>query len=147
LARRYVIDANATLGLFLRLPYSEQAELWMRERQAEEARLVVPTLWEYECLTGFRRAVTFGLISMNEAADLMEKLYALEFQRIPPTQALHQAALRWAERIGQSKAHDAHYLAVAETLSAEFWTADVKLVHASMGLGVTWIHSILTHSS
>jgi predicted nucleic acid-binding protein len=52
------------------------------------------------------------------------------------------AALHWAERIGHSKAYDAQYLALAESLSAEFWTADVRLVHVLEKLDVSWIHVI-----
>jgi predicted nucleic acid-binding protein len=142
MARRYVIDANATLGLFLRLPYSERSERWMHERRAEEAILVVPMLWEYECLTGFRRAASLGLISPRQAEWMVEQLFALGFQRIAPTPELHRAALHWAERIDQFKAYDSQYLALAESLSAEFWTADVHLVHALEKLGVSWVHAI-----
>ena len=73
---------------------------------------------------------------------MLEQLYALEFQTIAPSLELHRAALQWAERIGQSKAYDAQYLALAESLSAEFWTADARLVHALQRLEVNWIHEI-----
>jgi len=111
--------------------------------QAEQAHLVVPTLWEYECMTGFRRAVVLKLISAKIAQQLVGKLFALKFQRIPPTLELHQSARVWAERIGQSKVYDAQYLALAESLSAEFWTADQRLFHALQGLGVNWVHNVI----
>jgi predicted nucleic acid-binding protein len=142
MAQRYVVDANATLSLFLRLPYSERSERWMQERRAEEAILTVPTLWEYECLTGFRRAVSLDLISSQEAEWMVKRLYALEFQTITPTLELHRAALHWAARINQSKAYDSQYLALAESLSAEFWTADKRLVRALEKLDINWIHAI-----
>lgn len=142
MAPRYVIDASATLGLFLRLPYSESVDHRMQAWEAEQARLVVPTLWEYECLIGLRRAGTLKLIPSQEAGQMIEDLLALEFQRVAPTLELHRAALLWAERIGQSKVYDAQYLALAESLSAEFWTADQRLFHSLQGLGVNWIHAI-----
>ena len=142
MAKQNVIDANVTLGLFLRLPYSKNVDDWMRERQIEEASLVVPTLWEYECLTGFRRAVALGLISSADAEQLMGDLLGLEFKRVAPTLELHHAALYWAERLGQSKANDAHYLALAESLSAEFWTADQRLVRGLQGSEVNWVHAV-----
>lgn len=142
MAGQYVIDANATLGLFLRLPYSQKAEQWMIERQEEEAKLVVPTLWEYECLSGLRRAATLGQVSPEQTEWLFEKLFALEIQRVEPTIELHRAALHWAERIGQSKVYDAQYLALAESLSAEFWTADKRLVHKLQEMDVKWVHKI-----
>lgn len=142
MAPRYVIDASATLGLFLRLPYSEKVDHWMQAWEAEQAGMAVPTLWEYECLTGLRRAVTLKLIPSEEAGQMMDDLLSLEFQRVAPTLELHRAALLWAERIGQSKVYDAQYLALAENLSAEFWTADQRLFHSLQGLGVNWVHLI-----
>ena len=37
MAKPIVIDANVTLGLFLRLPYSEKVDRWMQTWQASEA--------------------------------------------------------------------------------------------------------------
>jgi predicted nucleic acid-binding protein len=136
-----VIDANVTLGLVLRLPYSEKVDRWMQDWQLEEAHLVVPTLWEYECLSGLRRAVAVRMISSNDAERIAADLLSLDFQRVPPNLALHQSALRWADRLGQSKAYDAQYVALAESLSAEFWTVDQRLSHSLQSLGVDWTHS------
>ena len=83
-----------------------------------------------------------GLISSQVAEGMAKQLDALGFQTIVPTLELHLAALHWAERIGQSNAYDAQYLALAESLSAEFWTADVRLVHVLEKLDVSWIHAI-----
>jgi predicted nucleic acid-binding protein len=143
MARQYVIDANATLGLFLNLPCSKQMDGWMQARQAEEARLVVPTLWEYECLAGLRRAVTLKLIHPTDAERMVGDLLALDFRRIPPTLLLHQAALLWAGKIGQSKVYDAQYLALAESLGAEFWSADQRLCNTLKGMEIHWVHSII----
>lgn len=137
-----VIDANITLGLFLRLPYSERIDQRIQIWQAEEEHLVVPTLWEYECISGLRRAVTLKLITSQEMTGMIEDLFSLEIERIPPSMTLHRSAIHWAERIGQSKVYDAQYLALAEILSAEFWTADQHLYHATQVLGVNWIHII-----
>ncbi len=141
-ARHYVIDANLTLGLFLRLPYSQEADQWIKERQEEDAKLIVPVLWEYECVSGLHRAVTLKLIAQEEAERMVADLLSLEFHRIPPTLDLNRSALHWAEKIGQSKVYDAHYLAVAESVSAEFWTADQRVVHALQNIGVSWAHAI-----
>ena len=50
--------------------------------------------------------------------------------------------MHWAERIGQSKVYDSQYLALAESIAADFWTADQRLYHSLQGLGVTWVHSL-----
>ncbi len=90
-----------------------------------------------------RRAVTLKLISPEDADQMVEDLFELEFQRVAPTLELHRAALQWAGRISQSKAYDAQYLALAESLSAEFWTADQRLFHTLQGLDVNWVCSFL----
>jgi len=136
-----VIDANVTLGLFLRLPYSNKIDQWMQAWLEQEARLVVPFLWEYECVTGFRQAVSLRLISAEEAEHMVEDLLALEIRRIPPSLELHKSALKWSERIGQSIVNDAYYLALAEELTAEFWTVDQRLFHSLQGQGIKWVHS------
>ena len=51
-------------------------------------------------------------------------------------------ALRWADRLGQSKAYDGQYAALAESLEAELWSADERLVHCLKAQGVSWAHWI-----
>jgi predicted nucleic acid-binding protein len=87
--------------------------------------------------------VTLKLIPSEDAQRMVEDLLALDFQRVAPTPELHQAALIWAGKIGQSKVYDAQYLALAESLDAEFWTADQRLVHSLQGMEVNWVHSIV----
>jgi len=60
---------------------------------------------------------------------------------VPDIEVL-QSSLTWAERLGQSKAYDAQYAALAERLGAELWSADQRLVHALKEQGVTWAHWI-----
>ncbi len=41
---------------------------------------------------------------------------------------LHQQALLLAQRFSLSATYDAHYLALAEKMNAEFWSADRRLI-------------------
>jgi predicted nucleic acid-binding protein len=99
-------------------------------------------LWEYECLSGFHRAVQLGVLHPQEATEMMNDLLALEIERVAPTVENHLAAFRWAERLGQSKVYDAQYVALAEHLKAELWSADQRLVTALKNQGVPWAHWI-----
>ena len=49
-------------------------------------------------------------------------------------------ALRWATRLNQRPAYDAFYLAVAQRLDAELWTADRRLCHNARQAGADWVH-------
>ncbi|HSR30541.1 MAG TPA: type II toxin-antitoxin system VapC family toxin [Anaerolineae bacterium] len=59
----------------------------------------------------------------------------------PPVH-LHERALRWADRLGHSKAYDAHYLALAEQEGIELWTADRRLANGAQQAGAHWVHWI-----
>jgi predicted nucleic acid-binding protein len=53
---------------------------------------------------------------------------------------LHQLALVLADRFSLPAAYDAHYLALAEWLGGEFWTADQRLVSAVQA-ALPWVHA------
>jgi predicted nucleic acid-binding protein len=53
--------------------------------------------------------------------------------------ALHRRALALAEHLELSAAYDAHYLALAERLGTEFWTADQRLGNAMSSI-LPWVH-------
>jgi predicted nucleic acid-binding protein len=66
----------------------------------------------------------------------------LGFEIVLSNLDLCQAALAWAARLGQAKAYDGFYLAVAQQKEAELWTADENLRSRLRQLGfarVRWI--------
>lgn len=103
----------------------------------EEADIFIPALWEYECLTALRKAVTQGMIKPEDANQIISELLELEFERINPNLTLHRLALHWAERLGQNKAYDAQYVALAEKMASELWSADQRLVKS---INLSWAH-------
>jgi predicted nucleic acid-binding protein len=58
---------------------------------------------------------------------------------VMPTVELQQSCLQWSLRLGQPVAYDSAYVALAESLSCELWTADRKLVQAAIKTGITWV--------
>jgi predicted nucleic acid-binding protein len=73
---------------------------------------------------------------------LLDRLFELGFKIIPPSRTIEEQALRYAEVLGQSKAYDAHYLAVTKQLQTELWTADKRLANAANGAGLDWVQWI-----
>ena len=47
--------------------------------------------------------------------------------------------MEWTSRLNQTVAYDAAYLALAEFLNSEFWTADNKLFKVADKEGLTWV--------
>ena len=140
MALTVVIDANVALGSALPLPYSPDADRRMDEWRDVGAAMAAPVLWSYEVLTGLRRAAWERLVGDEELEAAFDLLEALELELFFPSAGLNRAALERAGRLGQNKAHDGHYLAVAEHQGAQFWTAGRRLAHALSERGVSWAH-------
>ncbi|MGD8792291.1 MAG: type II toxin-antitoxin system VapC family toxin [Anaerolineae bacterium] len=137
-----VVDANLVAALALPLPYAERAAEEMMAWKRGGVELCAPMLLEYELASILRKAVTANLMSTDDALQAMERILALNIRCIPPTGQLHERALAWAERLGQSKAYDAHYVALAEVLGAEMWTADGRLARNARQVGVDWVRLV-----
>jgi len=134
-----VVDANLTIALVLATPYSVQAQALWERWGTEAVQVYAPDLWAYEITSALRKAMSLTGMSLSEAEMYLETLACLGVQLVPPTPELDRLALRWAGRLGQAVAYDAHYLALAEVLGCDFWTADRRLAAAA---GVSWVHWI-----
>lgn len=135
-----VVDANFSLAQVLPLPYSGDVIRRMEVWQVELPRLLAPSLWEYEVVTGLRRSRVQGLLSSEDMKLALDELLNMELEILPASHSRHHLALSWAERLKQSRAYDAQYLALAEELNAEFWTGDKRLANGARSLGVNWVH-------
>ncbi len=139
---RRVIDANVAVALALRYPYSEAVTRHLLTWQEAEDELFVPSLWQYEVVSVLRQAVFAKMISPEDALDALDAIFALQLDEVAPSTVTHRLALVWAERLNQASAYDAQYLATAEHLGAELWTADRRLVQRAQQLGVPWVRHV-----
>jgi predicted nucleic acid-binding protein len=137
-----VIDANIALATALPLPYSPDADRWIDRWKAERAVLLAPVLWTYEVTSGLRRAVFEKILDPGELEEALMLVDAMDLELTAPSPELTRASLRWADRLGQNKAYDGCYLAVAEQSGAQFFTADKRLANALADRDVPWAHWI-----
>lgn len=137
-----VVDANVVAGLVLPLPYSAAAAQRVGAWAQAGEELVAPALLEYEVGTVLRKAVVAGLMDTSLAIATMGRVLKLGIVLVPATPALHETALQWAERLNQSRASDGYYLAVAESIRAELWTADSRLARGAQQAGATWVRCV-----
>lgn len=131
-------NANLVVALLLPLPYSDAVTRRFQAWKRSGVGLISPLLLEYEVVSVLRKAVVAGLLTADLAAEALEDILALGIVCIAPTPALHRHALQWAGRLGQAKAYDAHYLALAEQEQSELWTADRRLAHSAQQAGASW---------
>lgn len=86
-------------------------------------------------------------MASEQAIRAVNSMMNLGIEFTHPSPELHRRALIWAERLGHSKSYDAQYLAVAEYIQAELWTADRRLVNAARHQELNWVHWIGENSS
>ena len=139
---KIVIDANIIVALALPLPFSNAAAEKMRKWQEQNVEIVVPTLWHYECISTLRKALVLNIISSEEVSEALQNIFSLGIKDFHPTFSLNQKALEWASRLKQTVACDAAYLALAEHLESELWTADDRLFKAAENAGINWVRHI-----
>ncbi len=134
-----VIDANLAVQAVVPGPLAVAASLFADWRLSK-SRLVAPDPWLAEALSAVRGLVFARALSRDEGLVAVDDLFALGVELAPLTLWLCRSALSWAERLGQAKVYDSLYLALAEQLQAEFWTADRRLANRAQKLGADWVH-------
>jgi len=138
-SKSVVVDANiaarAVIPLEISRIYLAHFERW----HDEQVNVFAPEFWCAEVVSVIRQYAYRKIITRAEAGDALDDLFDLHVELISPDRDLFQRALEWAEKIGQAKVYDAFYLACAERLEAEFWTADRRLFRAVQRAGVDWI--------
>jgi predicted nucleic acid-binding protein len=142
-----VLDASIVVPLVVSHPLTPVAENCLRYWKQEYYRLTAPCFMPVEVASALRQAVYSGKMESRQALEALEIVMSLGIELVMPGFETLQASLRWAERLGQSKAYDAQYVALAESLNADLWSADRRLVNALQALGAIWAHWIGEMSS
>lgn len=122
------MDANLITRRVLPNPSAEVSRVW-RSWITSGVRLHAPTLALYEVVNAIHQSRKAGLLADHAAARVIRS--ALEMPvTLHGDQELHRRALQVASRYRLPAAYDAHYVALAERLSVDLWTADARLVKA-----------------
>jgi len=121
------VDASFVIRLLESAdPRSAAIQLWTEWHEAERP-VVAPTLLYYEIANALHRYVVHGELLPEEASELLDVALRLDITLYGDAD-LHWRALKLAKSFSLPATYDAHYLALAERLGAEFWTADKRLV-------------------
>ncbi len=120
-------------------PDAPAVRLW-RQWRGEGRLLVAPTLLFYEVANALHRYVRHGMVRPQTAQALLDQALQLGI-RLYSDPDLHREALALAHELRLPAAYDAHYLALARRLNAEFWTADRRLAQAVAGR-FPWVHTL-----
>ena len=140
-SRQAVLDSNLAV---LAVIVSERtpAVRWMVDGLIHDGRqLIAPRLWRYEVTSAINKYRADKLLDQSSAAMALSRVLAM-VEVVNEDVALCQAALIWAERLGQRAAYDGFYLALAERLGVELYTADERLANRAQQIGAVWVRGL-----
>jgi len=133
------VDANLVIRLVADPADTSVQRLWEKWDTARR-RLAAPTLLYYEVANALYRYQKLGLLSATSVQSAFEAALALPLE-VHGGPELHWRALELAEKLSLPAAYDAHYLALAAWLGAEFWTADGRLAR-KVQASLPWVRLV-----
>jgi predicted nucleic acid-binding protein len=135
----WVVDANLAVNTALNL--SKSLERFWERVNKEQITPCAPRLWMSETTSAVRVYLAKKQINDEEAKQALLTIHALSVEIIDEDKSLCMRALELAGMLAQTKAYDAFYLAIAEKMVAEFWTADERLHNRCVNdLKLNWVH-------
>ena len=135
-----VIDASVALKAVL--PNPLQVYCLVLVQTFVEVQPVAPALWAYETTSAIAKAVYFREITEKEARLALEKLDELGVRLFVADGEQNEAAFEWTLKLKRASAYDSYYLALAQSLECDFWTADKRLFNSLQETNIGWLHWI-----
>lgn len=124
-----VVDASLAIKWVLKEPYAEQALALAEEWAATGTRPSAPCLLLVEATNVLHRRAMLGHISLSQARQLLAGLLDLGIE-IRESPQIHFRAMELAQELQRPAVYDTHYLALADILGCELWTADERFFNS-----------------
>lgn len=134
------IDASVVLRYVLMpddAPIKKVWQAWV----SNETNLVAPSLLFYEVTNALYQQEKNKLLSPETIWKSLEFSLDLPITLVNEKN-LHLRAREIAIQYNLPATYDAHYLALAEWMDIELWTADMRLVKAVKSFGLRWVKGI-----
>ena len=135
-----VIDASIAIKAILPNPLQGYCRALVQT--FADVQPIAPTLWVYETTSAISKAVHFEQLTENEGRQALEQVDALGVRLFVPDLEQNRIAFGWTLRLKRASAYDSFYLALAEALECDLWTADKKLFNALKDDRMDWLHWI-----
>lgn len=124
-----VCDSSLLIATALVESNTSKARALVQLWEQQNLQLTAPSLFHYEIVAALRKNVYRGTLVPEEAIIVRDKLLSVPVQLMMDMPILKRA-YELATQFNRPTAYDSQYLAVAERLDCDFWTADEKLFNA-----------------
>lgn len=125
-----VVDASLAIKWVVKEPYAEEALALAGKWAAAETKPAAPCLLLVEVTNALHRRAILGHISFSQARQLLAGLLRMGIE-IRESPQIHLRALELAQELQRPAVYDTHYLALAEMLGCDFWTADERFFNSA----------------
>lgn len=127
-----VVDASLAVKLLVREVQSDLAVSLTRGWLRQGVCAVAPYLMVVEVSKALFQKARRGQFAITSAGSLLDSLLNENLILLEPP-GIHSRALELAHILQQRAAYDSHYLALADSLDCEYWTADERYYRAASG--------------
>jgi predicted nucleic acid-binding protein len=134
------VDASVILRRTLQPDNEAIKKLW-QSWVDDEVRLVAPTLLFYEVTNGLYQQQRNKVLSPETIWKSLELALDLPINLVNEAN-LHLRAREIAMQFNLPAAYDAHYLALAEWMQIDLWTADMRLINTLKPFKVKWVKGV-----
>jgi predicted nucleic acid-binding protein len=134
------VDASIILRYVLKPDDVPIRKLW-QSWVSKEIGLIAPTLLFYEVTNGLYQQQRNKYLSPETIWKTLELSLDLPITLVNETN-LHLRARELATEYNLPATYDAHYLALAEWMDIELWTADTRLINSLKPYKLGWVKGI-----
>ena len=125
-----VVDASLAVKWLVEEIDSDKAHAALQSWVAQDITRIAPHLMPFEVANALHRRVLRGELTVGNSIRMIARLLESRLELHQPP-GLHDRALQLASQLNQNAAYDAHYLALAESVGCELWTADERFFRAT----------------
>ena len=116
-----VVDASLVVKWLVSEVDSGRAAQLLLEWVRNRVLIVAPVMILTEVSNALHKKVQSNIVNISDVRRLLDRLSGL---LLVDYIEMHERAIELASILGEQDAYDCHYLALAEHLDCEFWTAD-----------------------
>lgn len=124
-----VVDASLAFKWLVKEIHTDEANNLGRLWNSQGIRVAAPYLMPVEVTNALHQRVVRGELTVEAATQRLASLLSSGLELHQPPH-IYGRAMALARQLGQGATYDAHYLALAETLGCELWTADGRFYRA-----------------